>query len=98
MNRWYCIASMKLEMFGVCTIVATVLLSVNGNQIRPPNNSGRIENSTWATVNRVGGFEEVYRWKQITFTPLRPGLLAISAFFFQISETKFHKQTQTIYF
>lgn len=25
------------------------------------------------TVNRVGGFEEVYRWRQMTFTPLEHG-------------------------
>lgn len=75
MNRWNYIASMKLEMFVFCTILTTVLVSVNGQFDQPKNQYDRIENSTRAA--NVGGFEEVYRWKQMTFTPLRGGMLLI---------------------
>lgn len=88
---------MNAVMLLLSTFVSSLLL-VSGSPPRQGNHFSQIqqanreENFTNGGVqrpasNRVGGFEEVYRWRQMTFTPLQQGnflLLLISLCFMNI--------------
>lgn len=82
---------MYTVMLLLWTFVASLLLVSGSHLRRQIHQATRVDNFTNAgsqrpAPNRVGGFEEFYRWRQMTFTSLQQGNnfdLFINIFFFR---------------